>query len=123
MVRALGSAQRSWQRAADPGASVGQGRGMLSAAMSAAQRRIWHTYRAANIVLSVVNGIYGAYAFIYLKHRLQAGGASEGVLDNLLVVIVGSMFFEFFAEPITGDWADTFGRKRMVVGTYWGACL
>jgi MFS family permease len=92
--------------------------------MSAAQRRIWHTYRAANIVLSVVNGIYGAYAFIYLKHRLQsAGGVSEGVLDNLLVVIVGSMFFEFFAEPITGDWADTFGRKRMVIGTYWGLCL
>ena len=92
--------------------------------MSAAQRRIWHTYRAANIVVSAVNGIYTAYAFIYLKHRLQsAGGASQGVLDNLLVVIVGSMIFEFFAEPITGDWADTFGRKRMVVGTYGSICL
>jgi hypothetical protein len=92
--------------------------------LSADQHRIWRTYRAANLVLAAVNGVYGAYAFIYLKRRLEsAGGESSSVLDNLLFVIIASMFFEFFAEPITGDWADAFGRRRMVVSTYLGVCL
>jgi MFS family permease len=85
-------------------------------------------YRAAGIILGTVNGVYGAYAFIYLKRRLESaggesGGESGGVLDNLLFVIIASMLFEFIAEPITGDWADSFGRRRMVVLTYLGVSL
>jgi MFS family permease len=92
--------------------------------LSDAQLRIWRTYRAAGVLLAAVNGVYGAYAFIYLKRRLEsAGGESATVLDNLLFVIIGSMLFEFVAEPITGDWADSFGRRRMVVSTYLGVCL
>jgi MFS family permease len=92
--------------------------------LSAAQQRIWRMYRAAGVILAGVNGVYGAYAFIYLKRRLEsAGGESGSVLDNLLFVIIGSMLFEFIAEPITGDWADSFGRRRMVVFTYLGVCV
>lgn len=92
--------------------------------LSVDQRRIWRTYRAANLVLAAVNGVYGAYAFLYLKRRMEsAGGEGGSVLDNLLFVIIASMFFEFFAEPITGDWADAFGRRRMVVSTYFGVGL
>jgi MFS family permease len=91
------------------------------AALTAAQARIWRTYRSTCTVVALVNGVYIAYAFIYLKHRLQsAGGASDNILDNLLFVIVASMFFEFFAEPITGDWADSYGRRRMVIASFVG---
>lgn len=92
--------------------------------LTAAQLRIWRMYRLANVLIALVNGLYTAYAFLYLKHRLMsAGGSSEHVLDNLLVVIIASMIFEFFAEPVTGDWADTFGRRRMVASTFLGLSL
>jgi hypothetical protein len=92
--------------------------------LSAAQKRIWRMYRTAGIALAAVNGVYGAYAFIYLKRRLEsAGGESGSVLDSLLFVIIGSMLIEFFAEPITGDWADSFGRRRMVILAYLGVSL
>ncbi len=96
----------------------------VSSQLSSEQTRIWRTYWTANTVLAVVNGIYGAYAFLYLARRLSsAGGPPESILDNLLLVISGSMIFEFFAEPITGDWADSYGRRRMVTSTYLVLCI
>jgi MFS family permease len=76
------------------------------------------------IVFALINGLYSSYAFLYLKNKLEgAGGLSGSILDNLLFIIIGAMFFEFFAEPITGDWADTYGRRRVVVASFLGLTL
>lgn len=92
--------------------------------LTPAQRRIWRTYLSITAVFALVNGVFTAYAFLYIKYKLEgAGGVSGGILDNLLFIIVASMFFEFFAEPITGDWADAYGRKRVVVGAFLGVCV
>ena len=91
---------------------------------SPAQHHIWRSYLFINVVFAVVNGLYTAYAFLYLKHELErSGGGSASILDSLLFIIVASMAFEFFAEPITGDWADTHGRRRVVSGTFVGLSL
>lgn len=88
------------------------------------QRRIWRTYLAVNVVFALVSGLYTAYTFLYLKHALTGAGCTSGtILDNLLFILVVSMVFEFFAEPVTGDWADTYGRRRVVVGTFVGLSL
>ena len=95
-----------------------------SSQLSAPQRRIWRTYLGITIVFGIVNGVYASYAFLYIKQRLErAGGVSGSILDDLLFIIVASMIFEFFAEPITGDWADTYGRRRVIVGAFIGLCL
>jgi MFS family permease len=91
---------------------------------SPAQRHLWRSYLFINAVFAAVNGLYTAYAFLYLKHELErSGGVSASILDNLLFIIVASMAFEFFAEPITGDWADTHGRRRVVSATFVGLAL
>lgn len=91
---------------------------------SEVQQRIWRTYLSITIVFAIVNGVYSSYAFLYIKHKMEiAGGGSASILDNLLFIIVVSMIFEFFAEPITGDWADAYGRRRVIVGTFLGLCL
>lgn len=92
--------------------------------LTSAQRRIWWAYVGIGVIFAVVNGLYTSYAFLYLKHKLEsAGGISGTILDNLLFIIIGSMIFEFFAEPITGDWADAYGRRRVVVASFLGLSL
>lgn len=89
-----------------------------------AARRIWRRYLLVNLVFAALNGLYTSYAFLYLKYELQiAGGAGATILDSLLFIIIASMAFEFFAEPITGDWADTHGRKPVVGATFVGLAL
>lgn len=99
-----------------PGAAMS-----ISAQLSSVQKRIWRTYVIIGAIFAIVNGLYTSYAFLYLKYKLEhAGGISGSILDNLLFIIIGSMVFEFFAEPITGDWADTYGRRRVITGTFLG---
>ncbi|HEX6704921.1 MAG TPA: hypothetical protein VF169_09195 [Albitalea sp.] len=57
-------------------------------------------------------GIYGYYAFVYLQ-RLNPTAAS--LLDPLLPVLAATMVFELIAEPVTGRFADVFGRRISVV--------
>jgi MFS family permease len=86
-----------------------------------AQRRIWRSFLSVTAVFALVNGVLTSYAFLYIKYKLEsAGGASGSILDNLLFIIVASMLFEFFAEPITGDWADAYGRRRVIAGSFVG---
>jgi MFS family permease len=74
-------------------------------------------------VFALVNGVFASYAFLYIKYKLEgAGGVSGSILDNLLFIIVASMLFEFFAGPITGDWADAYGRRRVAAGAFLGVC-
>jgi hypothetical protein len=95
-----------------------------AAGLSIAQRQIWRSYLIINTIFATVNGLYTAYAFLYLKYELErSGSGSASILDSLLFIIVGSMAFEFFAEPITGDWADTRGRRRVVSATFVGLSL
>lgn len=92
--------------------------------LSIVQKRIWLTYLSISVIFAIVNGIYTAYAFLYIKYNLEnAGGVSGSILDNLLFIIAASMVFEFFAEPITGDWADAYGRRRVISGAFLGLCL
>jgi hypothetical protein len=88
------------------------------------QRRIWRIYLALTASFALLNGVFTAYAFLYIKYKLEiAGGASSSILDNLLFIIVASMFFEFFAEPITGDWADAYGRRLVIAGSFVGVSV
>lgn len=92
--------------------------------LTSAQRRIWRSYLSVTAVFALVNGVFTAYAFLYIKYKLEgAGGVSGSILDNLLFIIVASMIFEFFAEPITGDWADAYGRRRVIGGAFLGVCV
>ena len=92
--------------------------------LSSIQKRIWRTYLSVAIIFALVNGVYSSYAFLYIKHRLEnAGGVSGSILDNLLFIIIASMVFEFFAEPITGDLADAHGRQRVIIGTFLGLSM
>ncbi len=96
----------------------------MSLLSSPAQRRLWKTYVGITVVYALINGLYSSYTFLYIKHRLEhAGGVSGSILDNLLFIIIASMVFEFFAEPITGDWADAHGRRRVLAGTFLGLSL
>jgi MFS family permease len=105
-------------------ALVTRDRRSAAAGLSIAQRHIWRSYLIINAIFAAVNGLYTAYAFLYLKHALnRAGGVSASILDNLLFILVASMAFEFFAEPITGDWADTYGRRRVISATFLGLSL
>ena len=89
--------------------------------LTPAQRRIWRTFLSITAVLALVNGVFTAYAFLYIKYKLEnAGGVSDSILDNLMFIIVASMLLEFFAEPITGDWADAYGRRRVIAGSFLG---
>jgi hypothetical protein len=70
--------------------------------MAPAPRRIWRIYLFVNVIFAAVNGLYTAYTFLYLKQCLtDSGGVSGTILDSLLFILVVSMLFEFFAEPIT----------------------
>src|SRR4051812_46460039 len=92
--------------------------------LSIVQKRVWFTYLSITVIFALVNGVYTSYAFLYLKYKLEgAGGISGSILDNLLFIIAASMFFEFFAEPFTGDWADAYGRRRVVSGAFLGLCM
>ena len=96
----------------------------MSLLSSPAQRRLWKTYVGITVVYALINGLYSSYTFLYIKHRLEhAGGVSGSILDNLLFIIIASMVFEFFAEPITGDWADAHGRRSVLAGTFLGLSL
>jgi MFS family permease len=89
--------------------------------LTPAQRRIWRTFLSITAVLALVNGVFTAYAFLFIKYKLEsAGGVSDSILDNLMFIIVASMLLEFFAEPITGDWADAYGRRRVIAGSLFG---
>jgi MFS family permease len=93
-------------------------------ALTSAQQRIWRTYLRVTAVFALVNGVFTSYAFLYIKYKLEsAGGVSGSILDNLLFIIVASMLLEFLAEPITGDWADAYGRRRVVGGAFLGVCV
>ena len=95
-----------------------------AAGLSIEQRQIWRSYLIINAVFAAVNGLYTSYTFLYLKHEMEgSGGASATILDNLLFILVVSMALEFFAEPITGDWADAHGRPRAVAATFVGLSL
>lgn len=92
--------------------------------LSAPQRWIWRVYLNVTMVFAVVNGLCTSYSFLYIKYRMEnAGGVSGSILDNLLFIIIASMVFEFFAEPITGDWADAYGRRNVLVGAFGGLAL
>jgi MFS family permease len=96
----------------------------VAPSLATPERRIWRVYRNVTIIFAIVNGLCTSYAFLYLKYRLEAaGGVSGSILDNLLFIIIISMVFEFFAEPITGDWADAYGRRRVLVGAFGGLAL
>jgi MFS family permease len=98
--------------------------GAVPHALTSPQRRIWRSYLLITAVFALVNGVFTAYAFLYIKYKLErAGGVSGSILDNLLFIIVASMIFEFFAEPITGDWADAYGRRRVIGGAFVGMCV
>jgi MFS family permease len=89
--------------------------------LTPAQRRIWRTFLSVTVAFALVNGVLTAYAFLYIKYKMEsAGGVSDSILDNLMFIIVASMLLEFFAEPITGDWADAYGRRRVIAGAFLG---
>jgi MFS family permease len=89
-----------------------------------AQRQIWRTYLALNVLFALANGMYASYAFLYLKRRLLAvGGIENSLLDSLLLVLVISMSFEFFLDPYAGDLADARGRRRIVILAFAGQAL
>lgn len=93
----------------------------VRAALSISQKRIWHSFLSIYTIFALANGTYTSYTFLYLKDRLKQVSNSNGsIIDNLLFILVVSMIFEFFAEPITGDWADTYGRRKVVVGSFLG---
>ncbi|MBC7976203.1 MAG: hypothetical protein H7138_14620 [Myxococcales bacterium] len=92
--------------------------------LTSAQRRIWRSYLWITAVFALVNGVFTAYAFLYIKYKMEGAGSTSGsILDDLLFIIVASMLFEFFVEPITGDWADAYGRRRVIVGSFLGICV
>lgn len=67
------------------------------------------TYWLITTLFGCFYGLYGYYAFAYLE-ALSPG--SSKIFEGLLFVLAATMLFEFLAEPITGRYADTFGRRQ-----------
>jgi len=76
-------------------------------------------YLILNVGFAFLTGMYSSYTFLYLKYLLlSVGGIETTVLNDLLIILATSMLLEFIAEPITGDWADTYGRKRIIASAF-----
>ena len=71
-------------------------------------------YHGLSAFMGLAYGIYTFYVMIYLNKILQ-GFHAANPLDQLLVVLALTMFFESFTEPLTGDFADRNGRKVALV--------
>ena len=93
--------------------------------------RVWHTFLLLNGIFGFAYGLYLSYAYIYLSKQLerlnlQSVGSSApvyNVFDNILLVLALSMFFEAWAEPATGDYADVRGRRRATVVAFLGMAV
>jgi len=70
------------------------------------------TYWLITGLFGAFYGLYGYYAFAYLD---LLSPESSRIFDALLFVLAATMLFELIAEPITGHYADAFGRRQAVV--------
>jgi len=69
------------------------------------------TYWLLTALFGCFYGLYGYYAFVYLD-AVRPG--SPQIFEGLLFVLAATMIFEVFAEPVTGRYADAFGRRQAV---------
>jgi MFS family permease len=84
-------------------------------AMSAGRvRRFRTTFHTISFIFGLAYGTYPIYLFIYLNRELNRAN-SQNPLDSLLTVLAFTMLFEFVAEPVTGRFADLYGRRTAVV--------
>ena len=77
-------------------------------------RKVVVLYWALTLLFGLFYGLYGYYSFWFLDRVCAAVGIANP-LSYLLVVLAASMLFESVAEPLTGRFADLWGRRRAVV--------
>lgn len=69
------------------------------------------TYWLLTALFGCFYGLYGYYAFVYLD-AVRPG--SPRIFEGLLFVLAATMVFEVIVEPVTGRYADLFGRRQAV---------
>jgi MFS family permease len=85
---------------------------LSQATLNSASRVSINVYWLVTGLFGLAYGIYGYYVFVYLS-RLHPDAAS--IIQPLLPVLAATMMFEFIAEPITGRFADIYGRRLAVI--------
>lgn len=71
-------------------------------------------YFQLNLIFGLFYGIYGYYSFWFLDRICSALGI-ENPLSYMLWILAATMLFECIAEPLTGRYADMWGRRRATV--------